>query len=340
MFSFDGRSPEIYDVMRKNPKAYEKKMEGLRNAVEHGKNKITLMTCVADQVNAEHMPDLIEMCHEYRHRIDALDLIPLTATGSAEEVDIESADTEDVERIMREAVPGMEFFPAALALEIKTLHDVYESDRITFGGAHPNCESISLLISDGRKYHPPSEFLKQPFMDVVNNLRKLDEKMADKINNSLTARLFGKPGQKFLYGKALFMFVRRNADLKKIFGGSPTGKTLKILWGLIRGTKMKHLLRQHTRCHHILRVMVLPFEEPECLEAARLVDCPAAFAFEHPETKNIRFMPVCSWPMYKNDILRTTAENHGIADESAGNLGMENLSAQSDSKQTDHAAKQ
>ena len=334
MFSFDGRSPEIYEATRKHPKAFEKKLKGLENAVKFGKNKITIMTCVAEQVNAKHMPDMIELCHEHRGRIAALDLIPLTAHWGPEAVDVESATIEDVERIMNDAIPGMEFIPASLAFKLKTLYEVFGTDRITFGGAHPNCESVSILISDGEKYHPASKFLTRPFQDVANDLIAMDEQMAAKVKKSWIARLLGEKGRKLLYSMALFKFARRNFNLREIFGGSPTLKTLKILLGLLGGKKAKHVLRANTRCHHILRVIILPFEEPECVEAARLVDCPAAFAFEHPESKEIHFMPVCSWPIYKDDILRETAENYGVAGKDAGDLGMETLSSKEAAQKT------
>jgi hypothetical protein len=61
------------------------------------------------------------------------------------------------------------------------------------------------------------------------------------------------------------------------------------------------------------------------------VDCPASFAYEHPESKEIRFMPVCAWSMYKDDILRSTAETYGF-DDGTGNLGMGLVNNEYDSK--------
>ena len=85
----------------------------------------------------------------------------------------------------------------------------------------------------------------------------------------------------------------------------------RIAWGLLRGEKLKTLIRRYTRFQNILRLIVLPFEHKSCIESARLVDCPASFAFENPENGDISLMPVCTWPIYKNDILRKTAENYG-----------------------------
>lgn len=313
MFSFDGRDPAIYERTRKHPKAFEKKQQGLLNAVKHRRNKITIMTCVAEQVNGDAMADLIDFCYEHRQAIAALDLIPLTAHWGPEQVDVEGATIEDVERIMARAVPGIEFVPAALIFQLKTLFATFETDRITFGGAHPNCESVTMLISDGTSYQPASTYLKRSFEDVVRDLIALDAAMETRLEKSMLGKLFGKTGRKIRYGAALYRLVRRNLDLHQVFGPRPAVKIMKILWGLLRGVKLKLLLRSHSRCHNVLRVMVLPFEEKECVEAARLFDCPAAFAYEHPETNEIGFMPVCSWAVYKDDILRASADHYGVA---------------------------
>ena len=328
MYSFDGSDPRIYERMRKHPGAREKKLQGLENVVKHHRNRMTIMCCVADEVNGDSMPDMIEFCHERRHCIDALDLIPLTAQWGPGEVDAESATIEDVERIMATALPGMEFVPAALFYKIKTLYTTFDMDRVTFGGAHPNCESVSLLISDGTRYRPASDYLKRAFSEVMGEIIALDERMAERLPRSLLGRLFGRAGRKLVYGMALLKLMRRSVNLREVFGGSVIAGTLKVLWGLVRGVKMKLLLRRHTKCHYILRVIILPFEETGCVESARLVDCPAAFAFEHPESDEIRLMPVCAWAIHKNEILRRTAERYGVA-KATGDDGVE-LTQQAD----------
>jgi uncharacterized radical SAM superfamily Fe-S cluster-containing enzyme len=326
MFSFDGRHPSIYERTRKHPKAFERKLKGLQNVTSFNRNKITVMCCVAEEVNGEYMADTIALCHDYRKSIAALDLIPLTAHWGPEDVDVDSATIEDVENIMAKSVPGMEFMPAGLLFQIKTLYQTFDVDRITFGGAHPNCESVSVLISDGEKYQPASKYLKKPFEDVVMEVIALDDRMGRELEKSLWSRMFGRFGRKMKYGMELFKLVRRNLDFNQIFIGRPSLKMMRILWGLLRGVKLKTLLRTHTRCQHILRVIVLPFEEAANVEAARLVECPAAFAYEHPESHDVRFMPVCSWAIYKDDILRATAKRYGLAG-TTGDEGTEALGA-------------
>lgn len=324
MFSFDGRSPQIYERMRKHHGFYEKKLTALKNVSKHCKSKITIMGCVGKGVNDRHLADLVDFCHEQRHSIAALDLIPLTATWGPEEVDAQSTTIEDVEQMMAEEIPGTEFFPAGMLYELNTLRSTFDVGRLTFGGAHPNCEAVSIMISDGRKYHPTSKYLNRPFRDFMIEMVALDKEMGEKLERTLIARIFGRRGRQFLYGGALLKFFRRNINTREVFAGGATSKLVRILWGLAYGTKMKDLLRAHTKCHGILRLIILPFGERECIESARLVDCPASFAYEHPLTREIRMMPVCAWTIHKNDILRKTSEYYGV-DHTTGQVGLDLL---------------
>jgi MoaA/NifB/PqqE/SkfB family radical SAM enzyme len=325
MFSFDGRNPAIYERTRKHPRAYEKKLKALENVRKYRrKSKITLMVCVGSGVNDEDMADLVAYCHEGRDFIAAMDLIPLTATWGPEQVDAGNTTIEDVERIMAAQIPGTLFFPAATLYRLGALRQTFDLGRLTFGGAHPNCEAVSAMVSDGQQYHPIGRYLKRPLNDVIAELLALDQRMAEKLPRSLLGKLFGQKGRRFVYGWALLRLIRHSMDTGEVLGPHPKAKMAQIAWGLVRGIKLKHLLRQHTHIHSLLRVIILPFEEAGCVEAARLVDCPAQFAYEHPETREVRFMPVCAWTLYKNDILRVTAEHYGV-DHETGQEGLTGL---------------
>ena len=316
MYSFDGRHESIYETTRKNVKAYERKLKGLENLAKFGKSKVTVMYC-ASPLNAPYLADMIEYCHEKRKLISALDMIPLTADWGPDDVDAESCTIEDVEQMAKNSIPGIEFFPAGLLPQLKTLCETFPAGRITFGGAHPNCESVSLLISDGEKYSPPARFLKTPMDDAIRDALAMDAAMTKKFEG----RSLSESKRRLLYGLQLRKFLKKHVNFREVFGGSPSIGIMKIVLGQRSGKKIKTLLRKHTRLKSILRITILPLEERECVEAARLVDCPASFAYEHPETKEIRFMPVCSWSVYKNEILRASSEFHGI-DDGTGTLGM------------------
>jgi len=313
MFAFDGRDPDIYRRIRKNPKAYELKLKALENIRKFKKSKVTIMCTAGYGVNDQCIGDLIDFCHENRDIVAALDLIPITAHWGPEKVDIQSSTNEDVEKMVEAAKPGTEFFPAGLLYKFNTIKEVFNA-RLTFGGAHPNCESVSLMISDGQKYLPFSKYLKKNQNEALMEAIRLDQELGEKLKHHVLVALSGNTGKKIVCGWVLFKYLRKTVKFEEVFEGSPTIKIGKILLGLALGRKLKDLIRRHSKCQNILRLMVLPFEEKECVESARLVECPAAFAYEHPVTGKIQFMPVCSWTLYKNQILRETAKKYGIAE--------------------------
>jgi len=272
MFGFDGRSPDIYRKIRKNPTALDKKMAAFQNIRKHRKSKVTIMCAVGYGINDNYMADLIDFCFESRDFVAALDLIPLAANWGPETVDAESSTPEDVEKIMADAIPGVEFFPAGILYRFNTLKETFNL-RLTFGGAHPNCESVSLMISDGTKYQPLSKYLKHSQSEAIKEAVALDAAMGRKVETSLFAKIFGKTGRKILVGLAFLKLLRKHGDFDQVFNGGKFTKTFKILMGVLFGQKLKTMLRKHTRCQNILRLMVLPFEEKECVESARLVDC-------------------------------------------------------------------
>jgi len=313
MFAFDGRSPEIYQKLRHNPHVYEQKLMALENVRRHRKSKITMMCCAGLGVNDEYLQDLIQFCHDGRNYIAALDVIPLMETWEPGKVEAVNTTPEDVEHMFNHALPGTEFLPASIMSKFKTILDVFHIERVTFGGSHPNCESATILISDGETYHPPSKYLKKSFSEVIHEAIDKDAELTTKLKTSLIVRLLGESGKKLLCGWALLGLVRKGIHFHEVFGDRSGTQLARILWGLMRGEKMKYLLRKYTRCHDILRITILPFEEAGCVESARLVECPASFAYEHPVTRQIRLMPVCAWTIFKNDILRETSEQYGIS---------------------------
>jgi hypothetical protein len=56
--------------------------------------------------------------------------------------------------------------------------------------------------------------------------------------------------------------------------------------------------------------VVLPFEEPRTVDSAKLLRCPAAFAYEDPDSREVKTMPTCAWIIYKDEIMRRIAENY------------------------------
>jgi len=312
MFAFDGPNPEAYRKIRNHPEACAQKLKALENVRKYRKSKITIMCCAGLGVNDHDLGEVIRICHEGRDYIAALDLIPLAETWGPQAVEAGNTTIDDVEKMVREALPNVEFIPSGMLYQLPTFLQTFDIGRLTFGGAHPNCESVTILVSDGKAYHAPSRYLRKSFMEVAREATALDREMGARLSRSVAAKMFGRRGRQLVVGWALLRFLRRNVNFSEVFGGHTTSGLTRIVWGLLRRQKPKDLLRRYTQCHGILRVIILPFEEPANVENSRLVECPACFAYEHPVTGEIQLMPVCAWSVYKDDILRQTARRYGV----------------------------
>ncbi|NIR01354.1 MAG: hypothetical protein GTN78_14340, partial [Gemmatimonadales bacterium] len=71
-------------------------------------------------------------------------------------------------------------------------------------------------------------------------------------------------------------------------------------------------LRRHTNVKDAMLMIVLPFEEYDSIESARLCNCFAGFAYEDPDTEQVSVMPVCIWGLYKRDVQRRIAEKYAL----------------------------
>ncbi len=314
LLAFDGRDPEIYARLRKNPSAYQKKVRALENLKKYSQHKNTIMCCVAQNVNDKHMRDLIDFCHQGRSYIKCLHLIPLTETWSEGELDDDVVATtlEDVERIIDEAFPEgrVEFIPMGPSESLRKSLSFFGTAPLKFGGVHPNCETATYLLSDGQQYWPLSRYLKRPMDEiaerVVSRAREIDGKLA----GLDPARFLQKWRGRLLVLRTFGSLVAGSLNFKVLLKGSRVLAAVRILGGLLVGKKLKHLLRKHTNVQDAMLMVILPFEEYHSVESARLQDCPSAFAFEDPDTGEVRTVPVCLWSLYKNDIQRKLAEKY------------------------------
>ncbi len=312
LLSFDGRVPEIYDRLRKSPGVCEKKLKALDNLKTFSTRKHTIMCCVARKINDKHMRDLIDFCHENRAFISNLHLIPLTENWEDGEFETDvSTNIEDVEQIISEAFPGekVEYIPAGLPHRLKKSLAFFGSPRLTFGGVHPNCESATILFSDGTRYWPIGAFLKRPLdelcAETVSRAKAIDPKL-DKLDPK---KWLDRWRGRFLVARTFGGLWLRAINFKKVARGSPFLALLGILGGLAVGKRIKDQLRKHTRLTHILGMIVLPFEEYHSVEAERLKHCTAGFAIEDPDTDEIRVIPVCAWSLFR-DVERKIADKY------------------------------
>jgi hypothetical protein len=259
------------------------------------------------------MGNLIQFVHNSSSFIKCLHLIPLTETWKEGEFDTDVATTtEDVEQIVNEAMPGekVEFVPMGLTVHLKRVLNVFGGAPLEFAGAHPNCESAAYLVSDGERFHGLGAYLKMPLAElagqVVDRAKKIDPKLARLDLNRRWHRLRARA----LVLRTFAPLAFRALDLRRIFDGKPIRGVLCVLGGVAVGRKLKDQLRKHTHLQNAMLMVILPFEEYHSVEAARLQGCPSAFAYEDPDTGEVKTLPVCVWGLYKKDIQRRLAEKY------------------------------
>ena len=63
----------------------------------------------------------------------------------------------------------------------------------------------------------------------------------------------------------------------------------------------------------MLRIAVLPFEEQNAVDAVRMENCKAVFAYEDVENGRLGVVPVCLWYPFRNPLLEKVAAKYGTA---------------------------
>ena len=309
----DGLGAEIYERLRKNAWAGEKKVQAMENLARLSTRKNTVMVCCARKINDHKIRELIDFVHERRHAFDAMHLIPLTETWEEGEFETDIATTtEDVEQILDAAFPDerVEFLPAGIGHQFRHILPFFGNLRLTFGGVHPNCESLTVLLSDGERYHAPSHYLRRPLDQIAEEAVARAQVVAPRMQRLNPSKWLQRWRGRLIAIRALGGLFRRSVNWRNVFRGNSFLALVRILGGLAIGRKARDVLRKHTQVQDALRMIVLPFEEYHAIDGARLVNCTAGFAFEDPDTGEVRTIPVCAFAMYKTEIQRKIAEKY------------------------------
>jgi len=315
-FAFDGRDPEIYERLRKNRGAYYKKMKALENLSKYSRRKHTIIGTVGRGFNDQHIGDLIQFVHDNRDLISDLGLIPLTENWEPGTFESDVHTTmEDVEKMVQQAVPdsGNDFIPAGWSYCLRQVRSFFRdnprSEVLLLAGVHPNCESITLLVSDGKKYRSINHYLRRSFQQVAVEFAEKARKIEPKLNKLDTKKFFQK-----LRGRLLIIRTFAWWALKRIRFARLIGNPITTLSRLGKsGTKGPQGVSKSRRPRRILRVAMLPFEEEHSIDALRLKNCKAVFAYEDVEDGKIKNIPACLWYPYRNAILKKISQKYGIA---------------------------
>lgn len=298
-FGFDGTKPEIYRTLR-GDNSLAAKRKAFQNVIECGVNKLAVISTVAVGVNDGNMREVLDFIHDYREHVSVWGFVPLTPCWEGEDVDLEPTTTECVENVFERMIPDIEFVSTGL-MKFTVLSRFF--GRQTLGGSHPNCESATLLVSDGTAYVPISSYLKIPLSELLSTLRRLDKSLSER-QETLPAR----GPRRWSFDVLTFLKTLRvlagAVNTKRVFQNARLFNISAALLDLLRGRKIDRILGERTSFKNLLTLITIPYEDKGGLEDARLKDCPAVFAYEDVRTGRIRTSAFCSWQTVKDRVCR------------------------------------
>ena len=336
LFSYDGDNPETYRTLRGSEKYMALKQKAIENVgkmwhLRRGR-KMTMISCIARGLNAEQIPELLRFCHDRRDYVNCLYFMPLAHMWDREKWDYspERLTTEGCEALVDEAFPDhkIEFLPLGFVAQFSVVRKYIGREPLPYGAAHPNCESMYYLVSDGEKWVPVIHLLKVRLIDFGRGLMELEKRLIEKEKRwekSFTGRALNVVRLRApvlrLTGLAriLFYFMRR-LRLRRLFKGWGPAKLFHALMvpaELVVGRKALKVLERHTHVQGLLQVIILPLEDDYVIETERLERCPTVHAYFEPETGEARFVPVCAWRRHNRTILRDVLTHYP---ECAGEL--------------------
>jgi len=319
-FAFDGRSPDIYERMRQNRGAYEKKLKGLENLKKFSQRKHSIIAAAAWGINDQYIGDLIQYVHDNRDLISDLGIIPLTENWEPGTFDaVKTTTMEDVEKMVQQGVPGgeVEFIPSGLAYSAKKPRSFFRknprSEVLLLAGVHPNCESFTLLISDGKQYRGINHYLKKPFSAAVVEFASLSKKIEPALDKWDPKKFFQRWRGRLLCIRTFLPWALRTIDFVRLADGKPVRGLIKTIWQAIFRPQLAEGLAGSRRPRRVLRLGMLPFEEQHSIDAARLESCKAVFAYEDTDDGKVKTIPACLWYPYRNPLLEKLSKKYGIA---------------------------
>ena len=311
LFAFDGRDPVIYEQMRGSRRSYDLKLKAIENMQKMTRRRHTWVCTLAVGLNDQHIPDYFQFVHEHRSIVRRIFFIPLTEMWDAGLYETKQMTTpEEVEGILQQSFPKekLEFIPCGLFDRALPAARFFNVNSIQFAGAHPNCEQVAYLISDGERFRPIGEYLKRPVWEVVDDFIARAEKLNPKLKGLDPTRWSHRWIGRLKVIMAYRTLATKSIDFKKIFRGNRFLTSLRMFGGLLIGRKTHNVMRKHSRLHESLAVVILPFEEWDSVESGRMRRCTSVFVYLDPKTEKVERVPFCMWCHYRKDTFKQIGE--------------------------------
>jgi hypothetical protein len=283
-------------------------------------------------VNDDQVPHILDFCHRQRAILRGLYLMPLVQVWDKAEFDYEPKrmTTEDVEILLQNAFPGeaVNFVSLGVASHTRTLMKYMGESTMVYFGAHPNCESFYVIVSDGENYRPIEHYLRKPLPEVARAFLKLERKLSDREERwgrNSTGRMLRALRLKGFTLKALgltqgFLLLLANLRLRRVVKGKGLMKIvhgLALPFDLLFAGHASKAMKRHLRAQDPIPVVILPLEDTPILETARLQRCPSAHVCYDPRTDTFSYIPVCSWRLVNKKLLGEIAQYYASKGVSA-----------------------
>jgi hypothetical protein len=323
-FAYDNDNPDVYRAFRGTEKVLQTKIKALDNIGKFpGGAKVVLMSLIATGYNDQDVGRLLEFARERIDYIRAIYFMPLAHNWRTDEfhIEVERINTEQVENLVEKEFPGqtIEFLPAGLFGQLRTILKYLRVKPLPFFGAHPNCESMYMLFSDGEKLLPFNYFVRgslqqfaQAMIDAEHRLAAAEAALDKSAFGRLLAALRLKNG--FLRLRAvvsLFRILNRHLYKSRMLRGTGLGKMKNALlapFDILLGRGK--VLAKRSVIQAQMQIVILPFEDRYTLETHRLERCPAAFAYVDPDDDEVKHISVCAWGVHKTPIMRKIADHY------------------------------
>jgi len=255
--------------------------------------------------------------------------MPLAHTWEKKDFDLEPdrITSDDIEAMVDASFPDdrVDFIPAGFIGQVPTVSRRLGVKPLPFAGAHPNCESMYMLVSDGERFLPVERYFKKSILEVCRRLLEIERKLSARERSHRTS-FFGKAlravGLEKVYLRVRaalavgWMLVRcaRVAHFFKGWGPFKLYHMAALPLSLAVGARTKRSLARHTTVQGAIQLIILPFEDRCSIESERLERCPSAFAYYDPEADKVKDVPVCAWGLHKTEVMKRISAFYGTAE--------------------------
>jgi hypothetical protein len=225
---------------------------------------------------------------------------------------------EDVEKVVRDSVPGgdVDFIPTGMSYALKQARSFFRKDPrsevLMLAGVHPNCESMTILVSDGKTYRSMNHYLTKPLRQAAVEFVELARKMEPKLDGLDPRRFWQRQRGRLVVIRTVAPWLFRTVRMWRL-----------NVFSRLAGFAWRRLFHRHAgeskfgsrRPRPVLRVAMLPFEEQHSIDAERLRHCKAVFAYEDTDDGKVKYFPACAWYPYRNPLLEKISRKYGVAPE-------------------------